>query len=384
MRRGVLAFVVVMVGCALQSAERSGSVPGWTGLPDSPLSPRYGAHAFWVGGLVVVMGGADAPPCPPMADCAPSAKPPFRDGAAFDPSTGRWHSIEEAPVPLGSASSVVAGDHVYLWTAGWDWTPGSPPALVAYDAGSDRWRELPLPMDDDRTVLALAAVDDRVVAYQGSQENGVEHDFVFDPRSGTWTELPPDPLIPSFDRTMVWTDTGLVLFGIEHVPQPGSEKPALYRAAILDLDEARWHRLPDSEVVGYDPSWFRSGRWVVNPTLGASDGGAVNGWDRAYTRGGMLDPRRGAWSPLPTPPPAASGYPGFSLAGGDHIVSLMGAVLHVPSGTWFTLPPPPGGPTESQALTWTGDALFAWGGVRWDDDEPTLLSEGWLWRPPAA
>jgi hypothetical protein len=33
---------------------------------------------------------------------------------------------------------------------------------------------------------------------------------------------------------MVWTDAGLVLLGIENVPQPGSEGPAVYRAAILD------------------------------------------------------------------------------------------------------------------------------------------------------
>ena len=380
--RAALSFVVgsaLLSGCA-GSGHSTGGASGWTALPGSPLSPRFGARAFWVGDRMVVMGGSQDRPCPPNADCVPST--PLSDGASFDPATGTWREIAEAPVRLGGASAAVLNETVYLLMQGSVLEPGvPPPAFLAYDAQRDLWRELLLPPDEEEIGFVLAVAGERLILYQGSQENGVEHDLLFDPADQTWTELPPDPLIPSFDRTMVWTDAGLVLTGIEDVPQPGSTGPALYRAAVLDLETLQWKRLPDSEVVGYEPAWFWSDGQVVNPTLGSSDGGEVGGWGRSYPHGGILDPDSGTWSSLP-PAPEPSGYPGVSLGGDQYVVSLMGAVLHVPSGTWFELPPPPGSVTE-QAVTWADDRLFVWGGVRWEGDESfSLVSDGWFWKPP--
>jgi hypothetical protein len=42
------------------------------------------------------------------------------------------------------------------------------------------------------------------------------------------------------------------------------------------------------------------------------------------------------------------------------------------------LDPPPESAHEGQAITWAGDRLFVWGGVRWDGSEPTILDDGWL------
>lgn len=374
----VSVALVLLAGCADPRPERAGDETGWMEVADPPLSPRYGAHAFWLDERVVVMGGTDARPCPTHAACVPPDEPPFRDGAGLDPATGRWRTIAEAPVPLGWAWSAVLGDTVYLWITGSGWSPGAPPAFVAYDAGDDRWQALPFPQGEDGR--GLAAAGDLVVAYQGSQENGVRPDLVFDPSTRTWAELPPDPLIPSFDRTMVWTEAGLVLLGIEDVPQPGSREPAFYRAAVLDLDAQRWRRLPDSEITGYDPTWLWSGGRVVNPTLGTSDGADVNPWGRSYPHGGLLDPSSDTWSPLPDPPRPGR-YPGVSVGGGDYVVSLMGAVLHVPSGTWYELPPPPRTAHEGQAMTCASDRLFVYGGVRWDGDDATILSDAWFWLP---
>jgi hypothetical protein len=379
----VRSFLVAVLGlvslgaCAERAPEPRAGDRGWTEVAEPPLSARYAAHAFWLDGRVVVMGGTDARPCPPGADCVLPEEPPLRDGAAMDPATGRWQPIGDAPVPLGWATSAVVDDTVFLWVGGSGWEPGAPPAFLAYDAGRDRWQQLPLPDAGDEW-RTLARAGELVVAYQGSQEHGVRPDFVFDPSTRTWTELPRDPLIPSFDRTMVWTDVGLVLLGIENVPQPGME-PAFYRAAILDLSAGRWTRLPDSEVIGYDPSWFWAGDLVVNATLGTSDGGEVNGYERPYPHGGMLDPSSGEWLPLPDPAEPGR-YPGISLGGGDYVVSLLGPVLHVPSRTWSGLEPPPRAANE-QALTWAGDRLFAWGGVRWDGEEAEIVSDAWTWRP---
>lgn len=234
------------------------------------------------------------------------------------------------------------------------------------------------PVGEDRTYV-LAPVGDRLVAYQSTQELRIRSDLEFDPSARTWSELPADPLVPSFDRTMVWTDAGLVLLGIENVPQPGSEGPAVYRAAVLDLQSRSWRRLPDSEVTGYDPSWFWAGGLLVNPTLGTSDGGEVNNWGRAYPHGGILDPVEGTWAPLPNPPAPGDYFPTVAAGGPEYVTSFSSWVLHVPTGRWFELDSPPDSAHEGQALTWADDRLFVWGGVRWDGTEPTILADGWLW-----
>jgi hypothetical protein len=354
---------------------------GWVSTPPSPLSPRYGAHAFWVDGRVVIVGGFASDPCPPNADCALPAEAPLRDGATFDPATGEWRPIAEAPAPVGWASAAVVGDRVYLWVQEMEGVPRTRRAFLAYDAVGDRWEELPAPAIGEDLGYLLAAGGDGVVAYQSSQESGVAPDLAYDPASAAWSELPPDPLIPSFDRTMVGTDAGLVLLGIENVPQPGSVGPALYRAAVFDTETDSWRRLPDSEIAGYDPSWFWSNGLVVNPTLGTSDGGGVGTWDRAYPHGGVLDPASGTWSPLPDPPPMGDGFPFVATGGDAYVASFSGWALHVPTWTWLEVPPTPGAGFGESAITWAGDRLFVWGGVRWEGSEPTILAEGWIWEP---
>jgi hypothetical protein len=381
------AMVLAAIGTACARATSPDSGPleagsGWVEVPASPMSPRFGSHAFWVGQEILVLGGSASDPCPPTAACLPPSEPPLRDGAALDPETGTWRTIAPAPVPLGWASGAVLGDVLYIWVPADEDIPGMRRAFMSYDVESDRWKELPMPpVGEDRTYV-LAPAGDRLVAYQSTQEHGVRSDLEFDPSARTWSELPADPLIPSFDRTMVWTEAGLVVLGIENVPQPGSERPAVYRAAVLDPETRSWRRLPDSEISGWDPAWFWAGGLLVNPTLGASDGGDVNNWGRPYPHGGILDPVRGTWSPLPDPPEPGDEFPSFAVGGTEYVSSFSGWVLHVPSGRWVELDAPAGSAHEGQAVTWAGDRLFVWGGVRWDGNEPTILGDGWLWSAP--
>jgi hypothetical protein len=144
-----MVVLLFTAGCADEASVPTSSraVEGWAPVTEPPLSPRYDAHAFWLDGRVVVMGGTDARPCPPTASCVPPDESPFRDGAALDPGTGRWRPIAEAPVPLGFATSVAIGDTAYLWITGTGESRWSA-AFVAYDAGDDRWRRLPFPTGD--------------------------------------------------------------------------------------------------------------------------------------------------------------------------------------------------------------------------------------------
>jgi hypothetical protein len=382
----IFAFGLLASGCgervtggAVGTASREGS---WEGLPEAPLSARHGAHAFSTGKVVLVIGGIDTDPCPPAADCVPPERPALRDGAAFDLASGTWRRIADAPVPLDYLTGALLGDTLLLWVSGNGFLPGEVPAFLAYHVAEDRWEELPPPPSPQTELLQLIATESAIVAYLSTQELRVTPDLLYEPESRTWTELPEDPLVASFDRSMVWTGRELVLLAQEDVPQPGSKGPSLYRAAAFDPSSGAWRRLPDSEVAGYDPSWFWAGGKVVNATLGTSDGGEVNPWVRPYPHGGVFDPAAERWSPLPDPPSKAAPYSGFSVGGQDAVVSLQGWVLDVLAGTWAALPRPEGAADEGEAAVWAGDRLFVWGGARWEGDEATLLDDGWIWTPP--
>lgn len=377
-----LVVVLVLASCAAPPRARDQVDPrvetaAWEALPEGPLTPRRSAHGFALDGKFVVVGGTSAEACPPAADCVEPAGAPHRDGAVFDPSTGTWTTISDAPVPLGFGSGAVAGGRIFLllWDIGSS-HPAVRAAFVSYDPARDTWTELPPPPGED--MLTLTEAGSTIVAYQSSQEYVVGHDFVFD--DGKWSELPADPLRPSYDRSIVATPHGLVLLGIEHVSNPGGERPNLYRAALLDGDA--WHRLPDSEVVGWNPIWSWTGGRVVNAATASADGGEVNGWGRSYPAGGILELGTRSWSDLPRPPDPAAGMSSIPYVAGPLAIASDGWVFDSRTDGWTRLPEPDGAPDGEAAAAWVGAGLFLWGGVVYDDRGSRLLARGWSWEAP--
>jgi hypothetical protein len=393
-RHGVLVTVaaawsaLLVAGCGAgeSAAPQSGRESGeWKPLSAAPLSPREGALGLWTGREVLLIGGSDARPCPPSASCVAPDVPPLADGAAFDPQTGRWRRIADAPVPFEWAEGVVIGATAYLRIPGSRGRPHADSAFLGYRIDENRWEKLAPPSEGDRGYAILAA-GDRVVAHTGSDEAGEHPDLVFDPHTNTWSELPPDPLSPSFDRSMAWSGRELILFDHELVPNPGSEKPALTRAAALDLETGSWRRLPDSEMLASGP-WASAGGRLINPTLGGSDGGEVGNWGRTYPYGGILDPMSGEWSRLPNPPEGESAFGSgvVSEAGGQYF-GYRGWLLEAATGTWIEI-----APLDTTALVTgrtvvaAGADLLVFGGARWKSDgwNATLLKDGWIWSPRA-
>jgi hypothetical protein len=377
-------LLLALTGCGTPAppVERlpERQVGQWERLPDAPLSPRRGAAAFWLDGEVHVVGGTTHRPCPPGASCgrppdAPTSGALLRDGAAYEPVSGAWRMIAEAPVDLLVRSGVVLGGRLYVLTD---------EAFAAYDAAEDRWETLPSP-PGGHAASRLVATDEALVLVHGSQERGMRPDVAFDPTSHEWHELPPDPLAPSFDRHAVWTGSELVLLGAAHVPNPGSAAPSLVRAAAYVPAHGTWRRLPDSGVLSGGVRWDSVGGQVVSTALGGADGGTSNNYGRTYPYGGVLDAAAERWSPLPSPPPSPGPLAWVTAAGPETVVR-EGWALHVPSATWTAVPEHEGLPDEEGAAVWAGDRLFVWGGVRWIDPDPfsaeaVLLADGWSWRP---
>jgi hypothetical protein len=58
-------------GCGADDGAKDPETAGagsWDALPTGPLTPREGALALWSGREVLLIGGSDAPPCPPTAE----------------------------------------------------------------------------------------------------------------------------------------------------------------------------------------------------------------------------------------------------------------------------------------------------------------------------
>lgn len=362
------------------ASEGLGSEPAkWRPVAAGPLSPRHGARAFSTSSLVYVVGGSNDDPCPPTVDCVGSGEPPMADGAVYDLATDSWTALPASPVPLGYLSGTILDDRLYVWVGGTERGAGMRSAFLSVRAGDDAWQEHAPPPVAPMASIGLAAAGGQILAFHGSHEHGAGPDLVYSPASDTWQELPQDPLAPSFDRQVVSTDAGVVLLATPLVPDPGSERPALLQAAVLDPEGITWRRLRDSEILCCGGPWHWTGDRLANGSIGSADGGRTNGWDRAYPYGGTLDPMTDSWRLLPDPPQRQGPRPGLSAGGAGWVVGLEGWALDLETARWAAVPNTPIPTQGGVAEAWVGDRLFAWGGYRLADGKMELLDQGWTW-----
>lgn len=370
----VLPLALLAAGCgSAPSATGEGVEPSlrplvWERLPDPPLAPREGAVVVAVGGEVLVLGGDTSPVCPDGASCA-GPEGWEDDGAALDLATATWRKLADAPRPPRGPATVV-GDVV--WVRG---AERGDATLLSYDLSEDRWTGHPAPPGGAADQWVPVSTRGAVVALRLSAESGAARpDAVYDSARRAWTELPRDPLHPSFDRSAVDTPAGLLVTGAELVPQPGSEGPSLMRAELLDVDARRWEWLPDSDQLVTTGGAVHGGR-VWFPALGGADGGEVDGWGRTVPYGGVLDLSGRAWSRLPHPPePLTGGWP-VGAAGGRY-TAVEGWLLDVEGETWTRLPRPAGAPERPGQAAWAGDSLVVVGGQQGLERSPGA----WLLR----
>jgi hypothetical protein len=133
------------------TADESRSYPGdgatydpasdrWALVPDGPLSGRTLADAVWTGGEVVIGGG--------WSGTGDSTRP---DLAAYDPATGTWRALADAPGPISRLEMV---DGVVVATVAWN----ERMSLASYDPGDDSWST---PVAADLTVGPAPSFESR-------------------------------------------------------------------------------------------------------------------------------------------------------------------------------------------------------------------------------
>jgi hypothetical protein len=376
----VAVALLLGTGCGAGEREHAAAETGWRSLAKPSLSPREGALALWTGGEVLVLGGSDAPPCPPNANCSPPDVPPLADGAAYAPVTDGWRPIRDAPVPFTDARGTVIDGTAYVWSWGDPGRPGAESVFLAYRIATDAWERLPPPTGERQPQFLIVPAGRRLVAY----EQGDQRDLAFDLDAWSWRELPPDPLRPSTGRVLVWSGRELILFA--HAPEsnPNSRTPSLARVAAYDFATETWRLLPTSPLLTSGP-WFATGDGrLVNPTLGSADGGEVNNWGRSVPNGGILDPTAGSWSGLPTQPAGDDQFSAGVLTSTDaQYFGTSGWLLDLEAGRWLEIPRLPDDDFPSgYAVAAAADDLVVFGGALWGaGSRGELTNATRLWSP---
>lgn len=393
----LLAVALVGAGCASDvttettgpgPAGRSTAVPGWEALPEPPIGPRDGAAIAWTGEEIVVFGGTTFL-CPPNAGCLAPSEPPLTDGAAYEPASGSWRTIADAPIPVSDAPTARLDGDVYALVTPWTGERRDPSTiLLRYRASEEEWRSWDVPVD--APVSGIVATADALVVYPGSDARNEVPDLMFDPVEGSWSEVAADPLSPSFDRRYVWDGRALYLFAKDVTPSPGGESgPALVTAARLD--DSGWSRLPTADAIGFWSVIVDDDR-LVSPRLGCADGGDTNGYGRCIPYGAVFDTDSLTWSELPDAPGRGQRDAASAGAVTAESVLLFGLghpMLDLRTDTWFELPhideEPEDGTVVQRTIAGAGPYGFAFGGARFGPDDPggVLLGGAWLWSPPA-
>ena len=364
---GALAACATGPAAAPPPTTATTGATGWQQLPDAPLSGRVDAVTAAVGDELVVVGGWEWL-CPPTADCSFPGEPLLADGAALDTATGDWRPIAAAPFGLRGSPSAVLGEDVYVMTG----CRAGPACdgrreLLGYDTRADRWQQLGL-LPRAVRYAHLVPVGDELLALSDSDEHGDRADHLYDVATGTWRELPDDPLPPVYDRHAVVEDGRLLVFGS---PRARVDEQDTKVGAALDLDTGRWTPLPDAPAYGYQVWRVGDEAWL-NPHFG--DGG-----------GGVLDLATDTWRRFPDAP-AGSDW-GGDMAGvigeGEATYEYAaGWVRDTRSDQWVRVPPRGHPAVDAESVTAVGDALVVFGGQRWGDAGGELLAEAWVWRPP--
>jgi hypothetical protein len=347
-----------------------------------PIPGRNTPTTAWVGGELILVGG-DTFTCPDGADCMWPEGTIRSDGASLDPAAGTWRRIADAPDPISGGSTAVVGDDLYLLASHGGADGGR--SFLRYRTTDDTWTELALP-GAEAEGCSLVAVEDRIVAWHGTDETEGRPDRVFDPATEEWSDLPTMPIAGLFDRRAVWAPPYLYVFGAE-LSAVRADEATLTQVARLDWATQTWEELADHPATGYGPFLVDDGV-MVEPDRGEGYSDEPEG---PYPHGGIIDIATGEWSALP-PAPAVDEEEdvtagAFGSTTGFYSSAGGGLLLDVAERRWVEMPAldAPAGDVRRRATAAGRDAVVV-AGLRWADrshDEAELLTETWIWRPPA-
>jgi hypothetical protein len=347
----------------------------WSTLPPSPLGARSNPVAAWTGKELLELGGYRHGRA-------------VRDGAAFDPASGRWHSI--APVPGNVAvwstiqvRSAWTGRQLFFFgLAGscFDKPPylRCPHTAGLYDPATNHWTTTVMPAAMDGAFNSAVAVwtgHDIVVATVLTSLGRLRV-ASYDPATGRWRVITPVlrdhpareiAVVATSDRVIVWSQwdrfSNHRSGGLDHA---GVDVLALSRAGRWRDATGQW---PQHESV---TSPVFTGRSILVPP-GQNWCGEICVLPYTWFPGYFANPVTLRRSIIPLGP-LDQALPAYVWTGRTIVAIDLEEITTGPGGRirpddmalydpgtarWTRLAAAPGRPSFAAAPLWTGNELLA-------------------------
>lgn len=347
----------------------------WRTMAEAPIAGRQNAVSAWTGEALLVWGGQ------PLG-----AHRGFLDGAAYDPASDSWTPLPRSPLRTSyGREGVWTGEELIVW--GGEHGDGShvaPDTGAAFNPATGKWRRLPPSPYWSLAGHTLVWTGEEMIAWGGVTSNPTTA-ASYDPATNEWTPLPQGPLGSRHGQVGLWTGEELIVWGGNSqsaVPLTGPE------AAAFDPRSGTWRELPDAPLEAFaldgpGSVWTGSEMIVVGgrSTTEVTDGGA------AY------DPSTDEWRKIAALPTAddRDGAPIYVTSSergvwtGTEVVfvTVDGVLSYSPVRDRWTILDAPDGARRSIATTaWTGTQLISWGGATWEDRGISeLWNGGWIAQP---
>lgn len=346
----------------------------WSVLPPAPIPTRDDPVVVWTGQEIIVWGGHSG-----SHDGVVDA-----DGAAYDPSTGKWRVLPAAPITgrVGPAA-VWTGSEVLIW-GGYD--IGAPPFRVAatgaaYDPNTNSWRTLPPSPLSARANMQAVWTGDAMLILGGSPAVMTYYDTdgaLYNATSNTWQAVSavPKPAGHGIDWVLT-TQFGddLLAWSTWSVTTPNGPGSTSISAGVdfysYNEQSATWQTLGPQPAPVPDPlQAIPAGHDVV--VRGVSYYcGPCTGPPPAEVSA-FYDPATNSWTPIASDPigivrpqsawtgdaivsvglAAESSSPSQSTSPGD------GTAYDPKQQKWYQLPPPPSACQGYASPIWTGRELI--------------------------
>jgi hypothetical protein len=354
----------------------------WSALAGSPLGDRNSPLLAWADGRLLEFGGW------PAGSTGRSAA-----GAAFDPATGRWRRLADAPpggsFAAGDSSAVWTGRYLAVASGNGEPCPGNPaPAphcwtgLALYSPTANRWTVLAVPRQFDG--LALGAVvwtgHDLIVGAVSplpatSPDAGRLALAAYSPTTRRWQLI--TPALPRGhspgELNLVYDDGRLLLWSLWQ----DAVRPGTWGADVLALNSrGAWRNVtgPWPQGIAFGLSATSAGIMVAPGGYWCGDlctGYATSGADAYFANPATLALKRIPAGPLSGLSPGSFDF----VWAGDAIIAvstvfgrdgsrahpiLSGdlAMFDPATGRWTTLPAAPGHPELAATSVWTGAELL--------------------------
>jgi hypothetical protein len=233
-------------------------------------------------GSVLALGGGDAP-----------LENIYRMVDRFDPVTRRWESMQDLPYSAFEMLAVLLNDGRVLVTGGWGYSGPTRSAAVG-DPETGEWVQIP--MEHARWSHAMVRLQDGRVLVAGGFDKAVMPQAtveIFDPAGNTWSPAPMMDRAIGYASATLGADGDVFVSGGTHINAP--DGPTADEKSVLverfDPRSQSWSQLPPMQEKRWDPDivTLLDGRLLVLGNM------------PPYTtevHGEVFEPRTSTWAPV--------------------------------------------------------------------------------------